>query len=174
MRAVFPKSRLGAAYSDLPISLGLLPLPALPMEGRSSGQSEGLENGPRKLRPSPQAGVLQDIRAGPTREVGRLWQVVDRVRGIYCPVGSQKASPRVRQSWHMDRLVGPPAERFLNPEAWRSSACVCLSVPQFPAHPSAIFSPSYYIYRDSIGKPREAATSWVVIDLAETWRDFME
>ena len=75
---------------------------------------------------------------------------------------------------------------------------MCLSVPQFPAHPSAIFSPSYYIYdiiliylcqrftihpvplyllciyRDSIGKPREAATSWVVVDVAETWWDFVE
>lgn len=136
VRAIFPQeSGQGQTYPYLPTSLGLLSLPALPMAGRSSGQSEGtLDNRPRKLRSSPPAGALQDIRPSPTREVGRPSRGDDRVRGIYRPVGGRKTGPSVGQSWHMDRLVGSPAEDFRTLRLGGSwvRVSLCFSGPLFP------------------------------------------
>ena len=147
VRAIFPQeSGQGQTYPYLPTSLGLLSLPALPMAGRSSGQSEGtLDNRSRKLRSSPPAGALQDIRPSPTREVGRPSRVDDRIRGIYRPVRGRKTGPSVGQSWYMDRLVGPPAEDFRTLRLGGVlGACefVFFRSP-LPHRPSAIFSPSY-------------------------------
>ena len=140
VQAIFPpQSGQGSPHPDLPTSLGLLSLPMLPMEGRSPRQSEGaLESDPRQLRSSPQAAAMQDIRSEPTREVGRQSRVDDRGRGIYRPVGGRKAGPRVGQNWHMDRLVGPPAEGFRTLRLGGGSGVrVSLCVFQFPSYPSS-------------------------------------
>ena len=47
------------------------------------------------------------------------------------------------QSWHMDRLVEPRAERFWDPEAWRVLR-PCVFQPPSSPHPSTTFSPSYH------------------------------